>query len=464
MPTTTPPTDTEHNQDINTMITTSEETQTPHAALQNIDPSAIDQGPDWFRASRHAAIETFRRLGLPDTRHEEWRFTNIAPIRQTAFTLPDSSPNTSREDINPLRIPDLDCFRIVFVNGRYSPRLSDTHGLPPGLEVWNLAEAFTAKQSLLQTHLGRYADAANQPFTAWNTALASDGAVIFVPKGTPVPKPIHLLHVTLSTDHPIVVSPRHLIVTEADANLTVIEDYASTHNSTYLTNAVTEIVVGPNSDVTHYLIERESPQAYCITTLHVQQARDSRFTSNSLQFGGQIVRNNVNPVLNGPNAHSTLNGLYVPTADQTIDNHMRVVHAMPHCDSRQFYKGIMTERSRGVFRGRIIVKQDAQKTDAKQSNQNLLLSDHATANTDPQLEIYADDVKCTHGATVGQINQDQVFYLRSRGIPLQTARAMIIYAFASEGLERMSLPPIRRLARSMLLSRLPDGKLLEQSL
>jgi Fe-S cluster assembly protein SufD len=446
------------------MITMSPEKTRTAATLDQLDASAVEPGPEWLRASRRAAFERFRQLGLPDTHHEDWRFTNIAPIKQTAFTLSAPAPNLTRGAIEPLLIPGLDCCRLVFVNGRYQPSLSDTTGLPPGTGLWNLHEAFTTKRSLLEDHFNKLTDTDKHPFAALNTALFRDGAAIFVPRGTAVERPIHLLHIAAPGDEPPLVSPRHLIVAEAQTTLSVIEDYATLGDGVYLTNALTEVVVGPNAEVTHYLLERESPRAFNVTTLHVHQGRDSRFASHSAQFGGSIVRNNVNPVHAGEGGHSLLNGLYVLRDDQLVDNHMRVDHAMPHCDSRQFYKGIMTERSRGVFRGRIIVRQDAQKTDAKQSNQNLLLSEEAGANADPQLEIYADDVKCTHGATVGQIDQDQVFYLRSRGIPYETARAMIVYAFASESLERMPLQPVRQLVQRLLLDRLPHGKLLEQTL
>ncbi len=423
------------------------------------------QAPQWFYAMRHAAAQRYNQLGLPTSRHEDWRFTNIASIRETAFELPTSvdSGLVAAKQVESVGILGLDGPRLVFVNGRFDSNLSSLGTMPKGVEVLSLAQAFTSRQALLEKHLGTLAGVQDQAFTALNTALADDGVVVFVSKGCSAVQPIYILNITVA-DKPLMTNSRNLIVVEANAAATVIEDYASPREDVYLTNAVTEVVVGDNADVTHYLIERESHKAFNVSSLYVRQGRDSRFTSHSILFGGAIVRNNIYPVLDGQGCDSLLNGLYVIGGDQIADSHMRVEHTKPHCDSRQFYKGIMTDRASGVFRGRIVVRQDAQKTDAKQSNENLLLSDDASANTDPQLEIYADDVKCTHGATIGQIDEDQVFFLRSRGIPKQTAQALIVYAFASESLERMEVEPVRGFLRSQLLDRLPAGAVLKRLL
>lgn len=423
-------------------------------------PAAL--GPEWYRSARVAAMGRFNELGLPTIRDEDWRFTNIAPIRQTQFLLP-TMHELKPADLEPFSFRGLECTQLVFVNGRYVPSLSRLSGLPDGVKVISLAEAFSEERSLLEKHLGRYADFETNPFTALNTALMEDGVFVHVPRHKVVEAPIHLLNVTVA-ENAILTSPRNLIIADTGADVTVVEDYVSLRDDIYLTNAITEIAVGDNAQVTHYLFERESPRAFNVSGLHVRQGRDSRFSSHSALFGGAIVRNNVHPVLDGENCHSLLNGLYVLQDDQIVDNHMRVEHAQPHGDSRQFYKGIMNDRSRGVFRGRIVVHPGAQKTDAKQSNQNLLLTDDAGANTDPQLEIYADDVKCTHGATIGQLSSEQIFYLMARGVPRETARAMLVYAFASESIERMQHEAIRNLLRSMLLTRLPQGEILELSL
>ncbi len=433
--------------------------------LGRLETHVAAQRPDWFGHQRQAAVSCFRSIGLPTTRDEDWRFTNTAPIRELAFESPGDESIVSPKDISSVSIPGLDGSCLVFVNGRFEAELSELGTLPPGVKVLSLADAFASQQALLQKHLGQLAAFDHQPFTALNTALTDDGVVVVVPAGLSVQEPIYVLNLSVATTgKPLWVNPRNLIVTGANAAVTLIEDYVSLNGGVYLNNAVTEVIVGDNADVTHYLIERDSREAFNISSLHARQGRDSRFASHAALFGGAIVRNNVNPVLDGQGCDSLLNGLYIADGKQTIDNHMTVVHAKAHCDSRQFYRGIMNDHGKGVFRGRIVVRPGAQKTDAKQSNQNLLLSDDAAVNTDPQLEIYADDVKCTHGATVGQINQEQVFYLQSRGIPLETARAMIIYAFASESLERMTHQPIRQFLKAQLLHRLPAGRVLEQSL
>ena len=423
-----------------------------------------DSAPSWLRELRRKALARFNELGLPSVRHENWRFTNIAPLRQTAFRPADDSAQVTRDELSCCGVPGLETLQAVFVNGRFVPELSDLAALPASVRVLGLAQALANEPSRLREHLGRIADIENHAFTALNTAMATDGLVLIVPRGVVVEAPIHLLHLTASAgagaiDEPLAVHPRNLIIAEAGSSVTVIEDYAAINDEPYLTNAVTEFFVGDNADCVHYLLEREGKRAYNVSTLHVRQGRDSRFTSHSALLGGAIVRNNVYATLAGEGCWSLLNGLYVIGGEQVVDNHMKVDHAAPRGQSRQVYRGIMHDRSHGVFRGRIVVQPDAQQTDAKQKNQNLLLSPDATANTDPQLEIYADDVKCTHGATVGQIDERQVFYLRTRGIDEETARGMIIYAFAAESLGRMKLEPVRALLLEALSKRLPAGRL-----
>jgi Fe-S cluster assembly protein SufD len=240
-----------------------------------------------------------------------------------------------------------------------------------------------------------------------------------------------------------------------------VEDYVSLGAEVYFSNVVTEAVVGQNSVLSHYMIEQESKQAFNVSTLRVEQGRSSNVASHTVLLGGALVRNNVHPVLAGEGSECLINGLFMGTGRQHMDNFMRVEHASPHCDSRQFYQGILDGRSHGVFSGRIIVHKDAQKTDAKQTNNNLLLSQEAQIDTKPQLEIYADDVKCTHGATIGQIDEDAIFYLRSRGIAEDAARAMLLFGFANESLERMKIESIRQHLKTLVAQWLPEGKLLE---
>ena len=291
-----------------------------------------------------------------------------------------------------------------------------------------------------------------------NTAFISDGAFVYIPKDSIVDAPIHLLFIATASGKPEVSHPRNLIVAGANTQVKIVESYVGLDKAVYFTNAVTEIVAGENSVIDHYKLQRESVQAFHVATLQIQQARSTTFSTCSISMGGALVRNDVNAVLDGEGCESVLNGLYLVTGQQHVDNHTQIDHAKPHCSSREFYKGILDEKARGVFNGRIIVRPGAQKTDSKQTNKNLLLSEGALVNTNPQLEIYADDVKCTHGATIGQLSADVLFYLRSRGINLETARNLLTYAFASDITSRIKIESIRTELENILFSRLPQNE------
>ncbi len=416
----------------------------------------------WFQPIRRAAMARFADLGFPTTRDEDWRFTSLAPIAQTAFALSaDGGVEPTRRDLEPFTFPGLACAQLVFVNGQYSPRLSSLRPLPAGVVVSSLAGALTLYPELMEAHLARYADFHHDAFTALNTAFVEDGAFIHIRRGTVLDEPIHLLYLSTKTAAPIITHPRNLIVAGDNSQTIVVEDYVSLGEDVCFSNGVTEAVVGGNGMLSHYLIERESAQAFNVSTLRVQQERSSSVTSHSVLVGGALVRNNVHPVMAGEGGECLINGLFMATGRQHMDNYMKVEHASPHCGSRQFYHGILDGASHGVFHGRIIVHKDAQKTDAKQTNRNLLLSEDAQIDTKPQLEIYADDVKCTHGATIGQINEEAVFYLRSRGIGKEAARALLLFAFAGESLQRMKEEPIRRYLEGLVARWLPQGTLWE---
>ncbi|HEY7536027.1 MAG TPA: Fe-S cluster assembly protein SufD, partial [Thermodesulfobacteriota bacterium] len=285
-----------------------------------------------------------------------------------------------------------------------------------------------------------------------------------IPKGAVIEEPIYILFVSGGTSSPTITHPRNLVILEDNSQATIIEDYISLADDVYFSNSVTEVVAGQNSVLNHYMIERESKKAFNVSTIRFQQSRSSSVTLHSALLGGALVRNNVHPVMVGEGSQCVINGLFMPSGRQHMDNYMRVEHASPHCDSRQLYKGILDGKSHGVFHGRIIVHKNAQKTDAKQTNKNLLLSDEAQIDTKPQLEIYADDVKCTHGATIGQLDQNAIFYLRSRGVDEETSRALLLLAFASESLERMRVEPIRRGLEELVSKRFTQGKLLDSIL
>ena len=429
----------------------------------DFEKATAGNGQGWLQPVRRAAIAHFTEVGFPTTRDEDWRFTNVAPLAQIAFQLTsDSRVELTPREIAQFAIPGLGDIQLVFVNGRYAPTLSST-GLPGhGVSVRSLAQAFKDDRDVLEQHLTRYAAYAHDAFIALNTAFMDDGAFVHVPRGRVVEKPIRLLYVSTATADPIATHPRNLIVMDEDSQAVIVEDYVALDADVYFSNVVTEVVVGQNSVLSHYMIERESHQAFSVSTLRLEQGRSSNVTSHTVLLGGALVRNNVHPVLAGEGSECLINGLFMATGSQHMDNFMRVEHASPHCDSRQFYHGILDGRSHGVFSGRIIVHKDAQKTDAKQTNKNLLLSQEAQIDSKPQLEIYADDVKCTHGATIGQIDQDAIFYLRSRGIAEDAARALLLFGFAGETLERMKAEPIRRYLETLVAQWLPEGKLLEE--
>jgi Fe-S cluster assembly protein SufD len=306
-----------------------------------------------------------------------------------------------------------------------------------------VAEEISADSSEVKSHLGRYLNIQRDAFAALNTAFAEDGAYVHVRRGVVLTDPIYLLFISTASDKPVMTHPRNLVVVGDEGQATIVEDYVSIGETPAFSNTATELVAGENAVVSHYMVEREHRQAFNISTLRIEQGRSANVSSHSVLLGGGLVRNNVHPVLDGEGGECMINGLFIGNGRQHLDNYMLVEHASPHCASRQFYNGILDDHARGVFHGRIIVHKDAQKTDAKQTNRNLLLSDDARIDTKPQLEIYADDVKCTHGATIGQIEENALFYLRSRGIDEISARKLLLLAFANECLDRMA-PSIAR--------------------
>lgn len=341
---------------------------------------------------------------------------------------------------------------LVFVNGRFSAELSTLGDVPAGVHVSSLAKQFTEKPAEIEHHLGAYLDTERDAFCALNTGFAEDGAYIHIGRGVVLSEPVHLLFVSTGAGALLMTHPHNLIVAEEGSQAAVIEDYISLGDATSaaLSNTATELVARDNATVSHYLIEREDTRTFNVSTLRIQQGRSANVASHSLLIGAAIVRNNVHPVLAGEGGECLINGLFIGNGRQHLDNYMYVEHAKPHCSSRQFYNGILDGHSHGVFHGRIIVHKDAQKTDAKQTNRNLLLSDDAQIDTKPQLEIYADDVKCTHGATIGQIEEGALFYLRSRGVDEISARKLLLLAFASECLERMKEDPVRAFAEKLI--------------
>ncbi len=408
-------------------------------------------GPNWLRRIRRAAFDRFSELGFPTTHVEEWKYTNLAPVARTAFE-PAPETRLSAESLGRAPFASLDAARLVLVNGRFAPELSSPGALPEGVVVSSLAEALLSAP--VQEHLARYALFENHALVGLNTAFLTDGFFVHVPNGTVLERPLYLLSVTVPGGRPVVSYPRSLIVIGRGAQARIVEGYLALEEGVYFTNAVTEAVVGENSVVEYTKLEAESGQAYHFGALNAVQERSSSFTSNSLALGGLLVRNEAAAVLIGEGAECTLNGLYVATGRQHVDNHTTMDHAQPHCTSHELYKGVLDGKAEAVFHGRIVVRPNAQKTDAIQRNKNLLLSEDAVINTKPQLEIYADDVRCTHGATVGQVDADAVFYLRSRGIARDEARKLLTYAFAGEMLDRIGAAALRSRVADALMERL----------
>jgi Fe-S cluster assembly protein SufD len=410
--------------------------------------------PPWVHHLRKEAIERFAELGFPTLHDEEWRFTPVTPLARVPFQLAGRDrPALSSERLAQLAPDAGDAHRLVFMNGHFAEGLSSISGLSG--TAASLAAALQAHPDRLQPHLARHARFDEHPFVALNTAFLRDGALLLIPKGMVVEKPIHLVFVSTAPGQPTVSHPRNLVVLGENSQATLVESYVGSEGEVYFTNAVTEVVLGENAFLDHYKLQEESRQAFHIATLQVQQARGSNFCSHAITRGGALVRTDINAVLADEGCECTLNGLYLGRDRQLIDNHTRIDHAKPHCTSHELYKGILDERARGVFNGKIYVHPGAQKTDAKQTNQTLLLSDDAQINTKPQLEIFADDVKCTHGATVGQLAGDAIFYLRSRGIGRDQARSILTFAFANDIISRIKVEPIRQRLEQMLLASQP---------
>jgi Fe-S cluster assembly protein SufD len=404
----------------------------------------------WLRKLRRDALARFCEVGFPTTHDEDWRFTNVSAIAQTPFLLARNGRfRLSQKELEPYRIAGVAC-QLVFMNGRFARELSLLDKVPDGVKVSSLAAEISSNPGAIEPHLGRYLDSRRDAFCALNTAFVEDGAYVHIRRGTLVEEPIYLLFVSTGDDAPSMSHPRNLIVAEEDSQATFVENYVSLHGGAVLCNTVTELVAGDHAVLSHYMIECEHKQAFNISTLRIQQGRSANVVSHSVLLGGALVRNNVHPVLAGEGGECLINGLFIGNGCQHLDNYMLVEHASPRCGSRQFYNGILDEHAHGVFHGRIIVHKDAQKTDAKQTNRNLLLCDDAQIDTKPQLEIYADDVKCTHGATIGQIDGDALFYLRSRGIDEVSARKLLLFAFASECLDRMKEGPVRRYVEGLI--------------
>jgi Fe-S cluster assembly protein SufD len=412
--------------------------------------------PPWLAPLRQAGITSFAAQGFPTLHDEDWRFTNVAPIAKLNFSLAGRIAVNGAESkaLDESVFAQLPGHRLVFVNGFFSAQLSRFQPAAGGVRIESLAAALATDSALIEKHLGKYAPPAGNSFAALNQAFFADGAFIFVPQGVEISEPIQLIYLSSAKNSGEVILPRNLIIAEANSKVTIVESYLSTGDAAYFTNAVTEILAGDNAAVEHVKLQDEAAGAFHIATIAGEFGRTSNVNVHSFALGAKISRNNIRTKLAGEGLECVLNGLYLTRNEQLADHHMIVEHAQPHCASHEYFNGILDDKSKGVFHGRILVREIAQKTDAKQTNKNLLLSDDASADTKPQLEIYADDVKCTHGATIGQLNSESIFYLRSRGMSEDTAKQMLIHAFAGEIIERIQCEPAREVIDKLVWDRL----------
>lgn len=419
-----------------------------------VQAGAAVSGPDWLMALRAEASARTDTLTLPDIHDEDWRFTDIGPLRKHSFHYPTPAARPlTTADIQAFLIPEAQT-RLVFVNGSYAPQLSSHAAPPAGVTVTTLRQAATGHAALIEAHLGRHARFDRDAFPALNTSLMDDGALIVVKKNTRADQPIHVLFVASAADSPASVHPRCLVVAERDSECLLIEDYVSLSDGVYFTNPVTEVVVEDGARVRHVKLQRESRQAFHIASTALTLGRGAYYGGASIAIGGHISRNDLQALQTAEGAECTLDGLTLIGGRQLADTHTTIDHAKAHGRSRQLNKCIVDGGAHAVFNGKIVVRKHAQQIDSAQSSRNLLLSDKARVDTKPQFEIFADDVKCAHGATVGQLDMDELFYLRSRGLSEATARSLLIYAFAAEIIERIPVASLKSQLQRLVMEQM----------
>ncbi len=418
------------------------------------------KGPAALVARRREAFGRFAAAGFPTSKDEDWRFTPVAPIARTEWRIEGRLDGwtagrlVTAEALEPFRFGQPGWITLVFVNGRFDAELSHRPSLDSGVTAESLAEALARDPEFIERNFARVAGPEATPFSALNAALAYEGAAIRVAAGADLAEPIHILHVATMAAAGAALQTRTILVVERGARAQFVESFAALGDGASFTNAVTEVTVGEGAWVEHSRIQRESESAYHVGLTEVEQGRDSHYRSFTLSMGGAIARHDLRARLGAENVECLLYGLYLGRGDQLVDNHTAIRHEFPNCRSWEVYKGILDGRSHAVFNGKVFVTPEAQKTDAKQTNRNLLLSDTSRVNTKPQLEIFADDVKCTHGATVGRLDEIAFFYMQSRGIPRAEAQRLLIYAFANEVVTEVASLPVREALDRLVHERL----------
>ncbi|MCC6240626.1 MAG: Fe-S cluster assembly protein SufD [Phycisphaerales bacterium] len=400
----------------------------------------------WIKQIRRKGMDHFNKVGFPSGREEAWRHINLTPLRNTAFTLATGEVTpASRAVLSKSSFGKKALVELVFVNGLYAAELSSLTRLPQGVQVMNIAEAVKAEHPVLLDYLGKVVKPELTPFAAINAEFINDGAFIHLPRGTTLEGVIHLLFISTSAnaDAPTVSHPHVLIVAEDNVHAAIVESYTGSPDAIYWTNAVTEVVVGRDCMIDHNKLQQESLGAFHTAAMHVELERNSHFISHNTTLGGRLTRNDLSVRMAGEYAYAILNGLVVIGGNQVCDNHTLLHHDAPNCPSHELYKHVLDDKAYAVFKGQIYVAQEAQKTDSKQTSKTLLLSGEANMNSQPALEIYADDVKCTHGSTIGPVDQQMLFYLRSRGIGIDAALHLLTYAFAADVTRRITAEPVR---------------------
>ena len=429
------------------------------ADLRDFQASEAADGPAWLRRIRDHARDRFAQVGLPTARkgNEKWKYTNVGPIANIDFARPDGpvSAAVTKAEVQTMTPWRGDWTNLVFVDGHYSEQLSNKPKADNGVRIENLGAALSRDDGLAEKHLARLASTKDDGFTALNTAFIQDGAYINIPAGESLDTPVHLAFISTDRGQASVSHPRVLVVAGSNSTATIVESYAGTPGATYLTNAVSETILEEGAEVDHYRLQTESEQGFHVGVARVQQSEDSIFSSKVFEKSVGIGRYDLYSLLDGSGASCNLNGLYMTSGRQHVDNYINIDHAKPNTTSRLYYKGILDGQSRAVFGGTVLVRKDAQKTDALQSDKNLVLSPEAEIDSKPALFIYADDVKCGHGATAGNIDEDTVFYMRSRGIDLKTASQLLIYGFASEIIDTVQDEHLHGYLQGLFLESLP---------
>lgn len=437
------------------------EENTYSAAFRQLQEEGSANAPSWIKGLRENAFARFEELGFPTIRQEEWKYTNVAPIAkgkfEPALERPEDSQTLDAAGLWPFVYEEARRSRLVFVNGFYRDDLSSIEALPANVVAQNIQGALGEEKhvEILRHQLARSADYNENAFTALNTAFLADGAFLLIPRGVRVEAPIHLIFIGDGKQGQHLASTRLLVVGEEGSSATIIESYVGVRETDrYLTNAVVEIVLADGARLDHYKVQDESLEAFHVATTEARLARDSSFNSTTITLGARLSRHDIKVSLDAEGAECWVDGLYLVGTGQHTDTHSVIDHRRPHCTSHQLYKGILDGKSRAVFNGKVFVRPGAQQTDAMQTNRNLLLSDEARVDTKPQLEIFADDVKCAHGATVGQLEEEELFYLMSRGMHRDLARNLLTYGFAEEVIDKIKIESIKAQLDEAVLNRL----------